>query len=419
MTGISAPDSFGSPKAVRKIWVSDHANLKGAGTGVMQPVTDGWVWDAPSASWKRFWPQAPAISSISIGPGADWRKVVLSVTADGGVTYFHYVSSDGTNAILLPGTANPSIEVDWFDLDTRFVPGSTLYYYVQVRNTVGTVSTIGTAILSKPPAPATVTRGTLTYSSVGLSWSAVPGATSYRILNAKTGYSLITTTTALSATINIGPSTAYSFVVQAVCTPAIAGASSTLSPYSTAVTFTSPASPGPAPGVYTVRTATNATYQWGLSGGQSPGWRSTADDLYHGDGGSVSTRGQQAGFFFYGSNIAAAFPSGLGSRSISKFEILIHRLPTGGSSSGQTCRWNLHSYASRPSGAPTLYSAYDAGSLAWDTAAWIMLPTSWAASLIAGTRRGIAWGKVAGRYMIADSTIAAGSPNGTLRITVA
>ncbi len=240
----------------------------------------------------------------------------------------------------------------------------------------------------------------------------MPGAVSYEITHTSDGVIFKETTASAGTITGLHPSSTYTMAVRVIVATSDATHDTSSSGLSASKAVTTSAAPetGPANGTYTFEPASNATWT------QYNDWRSTSDDLYHGT--YSSTNGRQAAFFFYSSRLSAAFPSGLGTKNVTRIQVYMKRLSTGGSSANQSCHWNLHGYTSRPSGTPAFHGDTDAGALAWGEGAWIDLPISWGEYLVNLDYRGISWGDVASRYMIADNSLSLSTPNGTLKITI-
>jgi hypothetical protein len=394
------------------LWVADAANLKGGGVGILQPIKAAWTRDA--GTWKQIWPTPPKSADLKILPATsgDWRFRQLVIDAPGATSYSISAQvGTATPVVVLTGTNN-QVTWDWFNAGGQFAPGATVTYTVHAINSSGEIVTTWGAALPTVPAPTALTVGAITTSSVALSWAPVPGATKYETLQG--GVVKGSPVSPAGTVTGLSPSTTYSFTSRAICTPTgYVGAVPTTGPQSTAKTAktAAPAETGPANGVYRIEPTANAT--WTVENG----WRPTSDDLYHGT--YSSTNGAQRAFFFFGSALAALFPDGLGTKTVTKFEVYIKRFSSGGSSAGQDCHWAMHKYTSKPSGTPAVFGSLDAGNLAWGDGEWITLSDTWGAYLVDhDVYKGFAWGGVAGRYMSCDSSLGLSTPNGTIRITI-
>ena len=409
----------------RALLVCDAAGLRGT-AGALVPAVQAWGADA-SGVLQRFWPGAPTINSFqtaapSIAVG-DWRyrRLLWSVAGASAISVSAHV---GTGAPVTIYTGDPtaitSVEWDWFDADPQFQPGSTIVYSLTATGMGGsTTLTITEAAPALPPPLYAPNASSTTSSSTHLDWASagVIGAVDYVVTRTPGSVTTVSATTNATLT-GLAASTAYSFRVNARFRATYTGAVLLSGPQGPArnVTTLAPAETGPANGTYRIEPNTPATYQWGA--GQPAGWRSTSDDFFHGDGSSYgSSRGQQGTFFFY--TRPSAWSGGLGTKTCSRFQIYLVRQSGTGTTAGTLSRWGVHTYASKPSGAPTVLGSYDAGSLAWGAGAWIDLPTSYGAGLVAATYRGVVWGKVASRYQSADRNPSASTPNGTIIVTIA
>lgn len=194
----------------------------------------------------------PAVS------GADSYNVYWSATT--GVTT--------TNGTKVAGVSSPYVK-------TGLSAGSTYYFIVTANNSAGesAASTQATAATNAaPPAVPARPTGVATTggaNQVSLSWSAVPGASSYNIYWATT--SGVTTsgtkiTAATSPYIQSGlaASTTYYYIVTAVNTAGESSASAQVSAATTAPVVTIPAAPA---GVTAAGGANQATISWSAVSG--------------------------------------------------------------------------------------------------------------------------------------------------------
>ena len=143
----------------------------------------------------------PAAPRVTIGTSSASGKPQLTWAAvDGAAKYEIYRSTQQSTGFTLLGTTTSTSYVN-----TGAAVGKTYYYKVRALNVDGAAgaysSTVSGAAKAVAPAAPTVT---MTYSDGGkpkLTWSAVSGATSYRVYRSEsrgTGYSLLGTTTSTS-----------------------------------------------------------------------------------------------------------------------------------------------------------------------------------------------------------------------------
>ena len=143
----------------------------------------------------------PAAPRVTIGNSSASGKPQLTWAAvDGAAKYEIYRSTQQSTGFTLLGTTTSTNYVN-----TGAAVGKTYYYKVRALNVDGAAgaysSTVSGAAKAVAPAAPTVT---MTYSDGGkpkLTWSAVSGATSYRVYRSEsrgTGYSLLGTTTSTS-----------------------------------------------------------------------------------------------------------------------------------------------------------------------------------------------------------------------------
>ena len=143
----------------------------------------------------------PAAPRVTIGNSSASGKPQLTWAAvDGAAKYEIYRSTQQSTGYTLLGTTTSTSYIN-----TGAAVGKTYYYKVRALNVDGAAgaysSTVSGAAKAVAPAAPTVT---MTYSDSGkpkLTWSAVSGATSYRVYRSEsrgTGYSLLGTTTSTS-----------------------------------------------------------------------------------------------------------------------------------------------------------------------------------------------------------------------------
>ncbi|MGW4913399.1 chitinase [Streptomyces sp. NPDC004270] len=185
----------------------------GSGTTVGSPVHGGSsaLQATPAGS-----DNAQCAQTVTVQPNAQYT---LSGYVRGSYVYLGASGTGSTDVSTWTQSAP-----DWQKLTTTFTTGAsttkvTIYthgwygtgaYYADDISLVGP----GGATGQPPAAPTGLKTGTVTSSSVGLSWAAVTGATSYGIYRNGTKAQ---TATGTSATVSgLTPSTAYSFQVTAV-----------------------------------------------------------------------------------------------------------------------------------------------------------------------------------------------------------
>lgn len=184
-----------------------------AGTTVTSPVHGGThaLQATPAGS-----DNAQCTQTVTVQPGAQYT---LSGYVRGSYVYLG-AGGTGTTDVSTWTQSAP----DWQKLTTTFTTGAattkvTLYthgwygtgaYYADDISLVGPGGSTG----QPPAAPTGLKTGTITSSSVALSWTAVTGATSYAVYRNGTR---VQTATGTSATVaGLTPSTAYGFQVTAV-----------------------------------------------------------------------------------------------------------------------------------------------------------------------------------------------------------
>ncbi|MEU1197572.1 glycoside hydrolase family 18 protein [Streptomyces sp. NPDC005813] len=199
-----------------------------ARNGGFESGLDGWTCTAGSTVTS---PVRSGSSALKATPaGSDYAQCAQTVTVKPDAQYtlsgyvrgsYVYLGATGT------GTTDVSTwtqsAADWQKLATTFRTGpSTTKVTIYTHGWYGTgtyyaddVSLVGPGVdAGQPPAaPTGLTVGTVSSSSVALSWSAVAGATGYVVY--RDGVK-VQTVTGTSATVNgLTPSTAYSFQVAA------------------------------------------------------------------------------------------------------------------------------------------------------------------------------------------------------------
>ncbi|MFG2958750.1 chitinase [Streptomyces sp. NPDC048291] len=185
----------------------------GSGTTVNSPVHGGSsaLQATPAGS-----DNAQCAQTVTVKPGSQYT---LSGYVRGSYVYLG-ASGTGTTDVSTWTQSAP----DWQKLTTTFTTGAsttkvTIYthgwygtgaYYADDVSLVGPGASAG----QPPAAPTGLKAGTVTSSSVALSWAAVTGATSYAVYR---DGAKVQTATGTSATVTgLNPSTAYGFQVTAV-----------------------------------------------------------------------------------------------------------------------------------------------------------------------------------------------------------
>ncbi|MGW2964034.1 chitinase [Streptomyces sp. NPDC001220] len=185
----------------------------GSGTTVGSPVHSGSsaLQATPAGS-----DNAQCAQTVTVKPSSQYT---LSGYVRGSYVYLG-ASGTGTTDVSTWTQSAP----DWQKLTTTFTTGAattkvTVYthgwygtgaYYADDISLVGPGGTTG----QPPAAPTGLKAGTVTSSSVGLSWTAVTGATGYAIY--RDGAKVQTATGTSATATGLAPSTAYSFQVTAV-----------------------------------------------------------------------------------------------------------------------------------------------------------------------------------------------------------
>ncbi|HVV20222.1 MAG TPA: fibronectin type III domain-containing protein [Pseudonocardiaceae bacterium] len=185
----------------------------GTGSVVRSPVHAGSDALAGAASGSA---DAQCAQTIAVAPNSSYT---LSAYVEGD---YVYLGATGTG--VSASTWTPSA-TSWQQLTTTFTTGASTTsvsvwlhgwygqgtYYADDVNLTGPAGGGGGTTI--PPAPADLAVGTVTSTSVSLSWQAATGATGYSVYRNGTK---ATTVTGTSATITgLAPSTTYSFAVTA------------------------------------------------------------------------------------------------------------------------------------------------------------------------------------------------------------
>ncbi|MFI9000414.1 chitinase [Streptomyces sp. NPDC053541] len=209
------------------------ADTELARNGGFESGLDGWSCTAGSGAVVSS-PVHGGTKALQATPaGNDNARCSQTVTVKPNSTYtlsgwvrgsYVYLGATGTGS----GSGDPytwtQSAPDWQKLSTSFTTGaSTTSVTIYTHGWYGTGAYVADDLsllgpggdpVQTPATPTGLTAGSVTSSSVSLSWPAVPGATSYRVY--KDGAALATVTgTAYTAT-GLAASTAYSFQVSAV-----------------------------------------------------------------------------------------------------------------------------------------------------------------------------------------------------------
>ncbi|MFF9194823.1 chitinase [Streptomyces sp. NPDC014779] len=209
------------------------ADTELARNGGFESGLDGWSCTAGSGAVVSS-PVHGGTKALQATPaGNDNARCSQTVTVKPNSTYtlsgwvrgsYVYLGATGTGS----GSGDPytwtQSAPDWQKLSTSFTTGaSTTSVTIYTHGWYGTGAYVADDLsllgpggdpAQTPATPTGLTAGSVTSSSVSLSWPAVPGATSYRVY--KDGAALATVTgTAYTAT-GLAASTAYSFQVSAV-----------------------------------------------------------------------------------------------------------------------------------------------------------------------------------------------------------
>jgi hypothetical protein len=273
-------------------------------------------------------------------------------------------------------------------------------YYGFTPNQIVTVYAVGfdaqgyssqsprvTTTLHNIPAPASISADSATTSSYNLYWAGVDSASRYDVYNAQNNGLLHQTSATSWGRGGLNPGTAYYTYVKAVhANGSVSGAS----PHNgIATTARFPA------GTYFFYPHWADTWQGGTNS-----WRTDKSQMWHGDGGAFGAAGGSRHSFFgdyreyYGGKNIVDYFSGY-PVNVARVQIRTMRSSTKhGIYSGQTCRYQRHNHASKPSsGATGIHEAVQPGTLALGENKWFDLPVHWGAEWIAGMwNMGMIWG---------------------------
>lgn len=195
--------------------IGNHANLRLRGTEIN--VTDDFI------TLSEAWLQAPdlatpaKVTGVAASDGTYADKVRVTWNSAAGATsyklYRHTANNFGASTLIYSNIGGTSKD------DTTAVAGTVYYYWVVSHNTAGdgTVSSPNTGYrLDVPSAPTGVAASDGTSEDhVEITWTAVSGATSYKVL--RDGVVIASGVTAVSYldTAAVAP-TVYSYTVKAV-----------------------------------------------------------------------------------------------------------------------------------------------------------------------------------------------------------
>ncbi|AIS00826.1 chitinase [Streptomyces glaucescens] len=197
--------------------------------GGFEAGLDGWTCTAGTAVGT---PVRSGTSALRATPaGADHARCAQTVTVRPDSEYtltghvrgsYVYLGASGTGTTDVSAWTQSA--TDWQRLTTTFRTGpSTTRVTVYTHGWYGTgpyhaddlsLTGPGAGPAQPPAAPAGLTTGSVTATSVDLSWTAVPGATGYAVY--RDGAKVRTVTGTTATVTGLAPSTAYSFQVTAV-----------------------------------------------------------------------------------------------------------------------------------------------------------------------------------------------------------
>lgn len=387
MPQLAVADADGIFRPAKGLWVADA-------DGIFRPARGLGVADADGIfrSGYGFGPMIESFDAVVGDPA--WSRVTLSWQVER-ADMVEVVRAGTSNVVASSPAASGSVTIP-------AVPNTYYSFALRALTSEGQVNETPARQVSTAavPAPSNVQVYATSSDYVGLSWDAVADATSYDVVNTRTGLVAATTTTA-AVLVAVKPSTYYVWAVRARVGSASSG-------YSAPVYVTSGAAPAPASGTYVTRARSAVTYAYG-SANLAPGWRPEAEGIHHG---SVDDRGPQIGLFFY----PETFGQLAGGRVV-KLEAYLSRVAGLGDSGQTACRFRLHDMTGQPAGEPALDALIDTGALAPGESAWIELPADWGQRLVSGSAAGIGFGGTSGRYIFARP-LAAVPDQGALRLTL-
>ncbi|MFC3575273.1 chitinase [Streptomyces yaanensis] len=200
-----------------------------ARNGGFESGLDGWTCTAGTAVNSPVHSGSSALQATPAGSDNAQCTQTITVKPDSQYTLSGYVR--GSYVYLgASGTGTTDVSTwtqsatDWQQLGTTFRTGaSTTKVTIYLHGWYGTgayyaddISLVGPGVAAgqPPSAPTGLKAGTVTSSSVALSWSAVTGATSYSVY--RDGMKVQTATGTSATVTGLSPSTAYGFQVTAV-----------------------------------------------------------------------------------------------------------------------------------------------------------------------------------------------------------
>jgi hypothetical protein len=305
--------------------------------GVWVPVVRGLVYDG--SAWRRFWPETEATSTtITSGltgtiPVATSRaiggSVVSASTLTGGTVtvYQRAVGATAWTQIGVSATLGSGTTRAWTATCTPTICGPSEFKAVFAGGGAqGSESAVTAATVSVGTVGA-LTGGAITNTSLALSWTAVPGATSYQVL--RNGAVVGNPTAANFTDTGLATGTTYDYQVRAMATPCT-GALSPMKQGRTsqdAVTDT---------GSQSVTIDASVTGNW-----RSDGWGSyTTADVYQGF--ATDPTRNYTGIVDYGgaARVKSIVEAALGVNGVQRFanatvtlaEVYLYRVPAGSGS---------------------------------------------------------------------------------------
>lgn len=387
------PDETGEYKPAKGIWVA-------AADGSYKLARNGWV-AVGNESYQQFWPTNTEIEAFTVTRGVrglrSWNSVTVSWTVFNaskielrlvGVTKPVY---SAVRPVLTGRAEVDTVKIaSWAGTTlTGLVPGQTYRYQLTAYGADGSVlSDIVSVTLDKLPAPANFKRTGGTAFGSYYTWSPVDGADGYEIVDTANPALPVKDAVTAPTGLETGQlaNTAYSRAVRAKV-------GSVKSALSAKISYTTPKAAGSPLGMYAFHAVDFDVWAPGWQG-----WRGNGNGIIHGNGDNFGgNNGDNATFFFY--DVAAV--RALSGR-VTGFGVVLRRDSAAGYSAPQLSRWWLHTYTSRPGGAPayTQNATVDSGWSAWGEEQLCFLPIGWGQALIDGAfdACGLVWGGVPARY---------------------
>jgi hypothetical protein len=388
-------DDTGTYKPVQGLWIAGP-------DGTFKPVRNAWVAD-DTERYQQFWPTNTEVEAFTAVKG------MLGLRTYSSVTLAWTVWNAAKIELRLVGVTKPVYTVNqpvptgnpvtdelnlmgWLGTTlSGLVPGKTYRYQLTAYGAGGStvLSDIVSVTLDKLPAPAAFVRSGGTAFGSYYTWNPVDGADGYEIVDVANLALPVKDTVTVPTGLETGQlaNTVYSRAVRAKL-------GTVKSALSAKITYTTPKAPGTAPGGYPFQATGFDVWAPGWSG-----WRGDGNGIIHGNGDNFGgNNGDNATFFFY--DVAAI--RALSGR-VTGFGVRLKRDTSAGYSSPQLSRWWLHTYTSRPGGAPvyTANATIDSGWSAWGDDELLALPIGWGQAFIDGAFDvcGLVWGGVPGRYM--------------------